>query len=82
MDCSLPISEQPYWWKNLENNTVMRPSMSTNTPNQTSPILDPNSRIDSGEPQDGWWKVLETTDIADDAKLTMSTWKPGIFFTP
>ncbi|XP_076684796.1 uncharacterized protein LOC143377449 isoform X13 [Andrena cerasifolii] len=68
--------EQPYWWKNLENNTVMRPSMSSNTPNQTSPILDPNSRIDSGKPQDGWWKVLETTDIADDAKLTMPTTKP------
>lgn len=59
------ISAHPYWWKNLENNTIVRPSTDYNVLSETSRQLDSNSQIESNEAKDEWWKAFDTSNSSD-----------------
>ncbi|CAK9832112.1 hypothetical protein ANTRET_LOCUS8993 [Anthophora retusa] len=64
--------EYPYWWKNVENNTIMRPSIDSNVLNQTSRHLDSDSHIETSETEDEWWKVLEDSNTSKTLKMKMN----------
>ncbi|XP_076282565.1 uncharacterized protein LOC143210026 [Lasioglossum baleicum] len=61
-DTNVFDDEQPYWWRHLENNTIVTRSTNSANFNQTSRRLNSNSSIGSNNDlDDGWWKVLEGT---------------------
>ncbi|CAK9817435.1 hypothetical protein ANTPLA_LOCUS9379 [Anthophora plagiata] len=64
--------EYPYWWKNVENNTMMRPSIDSNVLNQTSRHLDSDSQIETSEAEDEWWKVLEDSNTSKTLRIKMN----------
>ncbi|CAK9802592.1 hypothetical protein ANTQUA_LOCUS3391 [Anthophora quadrimaculata] len=64
--------EYPYWWKNVENNTIIRPSIDSNVLNQTSRHLDSNSQIETSEAEDEWWKVLEDSNTSKTLQMKMN----------
>ncbi|XP_076637185.1 uncharacterized protein LOC143349658 [Colletes latitarsis] len=56
--------ERPYWWKDVENNTIARLSMGSDVFGETTRNLDSSSTVDINTPKDGWWKVLETPNTS------------------
>ncbi|CAD1469551.1 unnamed protein product, partial [Heterotrigona itama] len=55
-----------HWWKNVEDNSLTRPSTNSNVLNQTSRYLDSNSEMEASLTTDDWWKVL---DISNSSKM-------------
>ncbi|KAK1126597.1 hypothetical protein K0M31_004226 [Melipona bicolor] len=51
--------EHSHWWKNLDDNSLTRPSTNLNVLNQTSGYLNSDSQIETSSIIDDWWKVLE-----------------------
>ncbi|XP_043257946.1 serine/arginine repetitive matrix protein 2-like [Colletes gigas] len=56
--------ERPYWWKDVENNTIARLSMGPDIFGETTANLDSISMVDINTPRAGWWKVLETPNTS------------------
>lgn len=67
------------WWKNLEDNTIIRPSTASNILNQTSRQLDSNSQIKTSQATDGWWKALEVTNISNSSKVNEDIVTKGMY---
>lgn len=51
--------EHSHWWKNLDDNSLTRPSTNLNVLSQTSGYLNSDSQIETSSIIDDWWKVLE-----------------------
>ncbi|XP_053980303.1 dentin sialophosphoprotein-like [Hylaeus volcanicus] len=61
--------EYPYWWQGLDNTTV-RPSMGSDTLNQTGRYLYSDSSIEPNTVEDRWWDNLESLN---NSKTPMAT---------
>ncbi|XP_015438611.1 PREDICTED: uncharacterized protein LOC107193636 [Dufourea novaeangliae] len=70
-DTGLLDNEQPYWWRNLENDTIARPSARFSTLNQTSQHLNSNSLLETSKPEGEWWKVLDTPSRRSKSLVTI-----------
>ncbi|XP_017789506.1 PREDICTED: synaptonemal complex protein 1-like [Habropoda laboriosa] len=65
-------SEYPYWWKNVETDTIVRPSAGSSILNQTSRHLNSDSEIEASQVGNEWWKVLEGSNMSDLLKIKMN----------
>ncbi|XP_054014717.1 dentin sialophosphoprotein-like [Hylaeus anthracinus] len=68
--------EYPYWWQGLDNTTV-RPSMGSDTLNQTGRYLYSDSSIEPNTVEDRWWDILESLNNSKTPMATKDYSKEG-----
>ncbi|XP_012149358.2 uncharacterized protein LOC105663644 [Megachile rotundata] len=67
-DTDVIDNEYPCWWKDLENNTMVRPSINYSMLNETSRHLDSSSRIETSKIVNEWWKGLDPSSSSIDSE--------------
>lgn len=55
--------------------------MSSELFNQTSRQLDSDTLIETDTVEDGWWKVLEATDVSKSSNVTKYSLRKGMMLT-
>ncbi|KAG7199462.1 hypothetical protein KM043_014088 [Ampulex compressa] len=78
-DSNFLDSEHPFWWKNLEDDTVARPSLGYNQLYETNACLDANSQVFDTNTTKEWWKNLDSTssESLKSPKITVKSPKKG-----